>query len=369
MKTIALFTGYYVPHTGGVERYVYNISKQLRELGYRVIIVTAHFNDELKFIEESDKETIYRLPTYKLFLSRYPIIKKNKKYRELMKKIKEEKIDSIILNTRFWLTSYIGAKFANKNSIPRCLIEHGTSHFTVYNKVLDYLGHKYEHFLTNRIKKYVKDYYGVSKKAAEWLKHFGIDAKDVFYNCIDASEYKDFKKVQNDKIIISYIGRMLKEKGVYQLIDAYRLLKEKDYEIELVLAGDGPILNDIRNKNKDLMITGEIKHDKVMELLRETDIFVHPSESEGMPTAVLEAGLMKCAIVATPVGGTTEIICDDTMGKVCKLDSYDIANKVEELILNKEERKMIQKNIHNRVINNFVWNITAKKIIEKIEYK
>ena len=106
-----------------------------------------------------------------------------------------------------------------------------------------------------------------------------------------------------------------------------------------------------------------------MKLLYKTDIFVHPSMSEGMPTAILEAGLMKCAVVATPVGGTVEIINDDTIGKICKLDVQDIKEKVEELILNEEQRKQMQENIHNRVINEFTWKVATKKMVNTIKYK
>ena len=255
MKKIAFFSGYHLPHTGGIERYVYNVSKQLKTIGYEVIVVTTKYEEGLEWIEKTNEATVYRLPIYKLFSSRYPIINKNKKYKELIKKLEEENIDSIILNTRFQLTSYIGAKFAVKNNIPMCLIEHGSGHFTVYNKVLDYFGHMYEHLLTNKIKSMVKDYYGVSKKCNEWLKHFNKDTKGVFYNRIDENEYENEyennkeenkeNKNKKDKLIISYVGRMLREKGIYELLDAYNLLKEKYDNIELILAGDGPIFEDI----------------------------------------------------------------------------------------------------------------------------
>ena len=372
MSKIAFFSGYHLPHTGGIERYTYNLSKQLKQMGHKTIIVTSQYDRNLKNKEETDEATIYRLPIYKLFSSRYPIIMKNKKYREIIKELEKENIDSIILNTRFHLTSFIGAKFSKKNNIPACLIEHGSSHFTVYNKIFDYFGHIYEHKLTKKMKKLVKDYYGVSTQCNEWLKHFEIEAKGVFYNCIDEDEYEKYKdetKIEKNKIIISYAGRMLRDKGIYQLIEAYRILQKKYNNIELVLAGDGPILNDIKEKNGDIKITGKLNHDEVMQLLNKTDIFVHPSMSEGMPTAVLEAGLMKCAVVATPVGGTTEIICDETIGQICNLDSNDIADKIEDLILNKEKRKKLQQNIHDKVINSFTWKAATEKIINTIKYK
>ena len=55
----------------------------------------------------------------------------------------------------------------------------------------------------------------------EWLKHFNIEAKGIFYNSIDTSEGEKYKRYINkskDKIEITYIGRMIEEKGVLKLI-------------------------------------------------------------------------------------------------------------------------------------------------------
>lgn len=170
MKTIAFFSGYYLPHIGGIERYEYNLAKKLSKQNVKVIIVTTKYEENLKDVEEVEYATIYRLPIYKIFSSRYPIIRKNKKYKEVMVQLKQENIDYCVLNTRFQLTSLVGAVFAKKYHISMCMIEHGTSHFTVYNKVFDFFGHIYEHLLTNYIKKYVKEFYRSIKGLLQMAK-------------------------------------------------------------------------------------------------------------------------------------------------------------------------------------------------------
>lgn len=375
MKKIAIFTGYYLPHTGGVERYVCNLAKELNKQNNEVLVITTKYEKTLKEVEDLGYAKIYRFPIYSLFSSRYPILKKNKEYRKLIKKLEEEKIDSIILNTRFHLTSLMGAKFAKKQNIPACVIEHGSTHFTVYNKLLDVLGHFYEHTITNMIKSLVKDYYGVSLKCNEWLTHFKIKAKGVFYNCIDENEYETYKlsnyeKCEEGKVIISYVGRMIKEKGILEIIDAYKELEEKD-NIQLIIAGDGPLLKELKNKklNKNILLAGKLNHDEVMGLLNKTDIFVHPSSfAEGMPTSILEAGLMKCAIVATPAGGTAEVINKKELGTICKPSVESIKDSLEYYLQNEEERKQVGENLHVRVKENFTWKVMAKKIADEIKY-
>ena len=375
MQTIAIFSGYYLPHLGGVERYTYNLAKKLKNMGYKIIIVTSRYDENLKEIEDTEYAKIFRLPTYKIVSSRYPINKQNKRCKELLEMVKQENVNSAIIQTRFWTTSYIASKFISKNNIPACLIEHGSTHFTVNNKILDFFGEKYEHILTNSIKKRVKDYYGVSKKCTEWLKHFNIEAKGVFYNSVNSEEIEEYSKFINKdtgKINITYTGRMIEEKGVLRLIDAFKNLNEKYDNLELSLAGEGPILEKIIQENKDIKnihILGKISHDEVMKLLGRTNIFVNPSHfSEGLPTTILEAGLMECAVVATPMGGTTEIIFDDSLGYICGFETEEIQEKIEKLINEPEIVKDMSIKIKQKVKEQFSWDITAKKIAETIKY-
>lgn len=376
MKTIAIFSGYYLPHLGGVERYTYNLAKKLKQMGYNIIIVTSRYDKELKEIEETDYAKIYRLPTYKIVAERYPINKENKRFKEIFKMLENENIDSAIIQTRFWTTSYFASKFVAKNNIPACLIEHGSTHFTVNNKILDKFGEIYEHKLTNAIKKNVKGFYGVSKKCTEWLKHFGIEAKGVFYNSINIEEVEEYTKYiqkDSDKIIITYVGRMIEEKGVLKLIEAFKKLEKKYDNLELDLAGAGPILEKIIAENKDeknIKILGKLSHDEVLKLLGKTTIFVNPSAfSEGLPTTILEAGIMNCAVVATPMGGTTEIISSDDFGYICGFETDEILEKIEKLIRNKDEITKLSTNINDKVRKQFSWDVTARKIAETIKYK
>lgn len=375
MKKIAIFSGYYLPHLGGVERYTYNLAKQLHNTGYQVVIVSTRYDNELKEVENLEYAKIYRLPIYNIFKSRYPLLKKNKKCRDLLKKIQSEKIDSIILQTRFWTTSYIGSKFAKKNSIPACLIEHGSTHFTVNNKILDFFGEKYEHFLTNLIKRNVKDFYGVSKKCTDWLQHFNIQSKGVFYNSIDSSEFEEYNQSinkNNENVKIAFVGRLIKEKGVLKLIEAFDELKKNFSNLELNIAGSGPLYEELKNKEfkNNINILGNLTHDEVMKLLAKSDVFVNPSYfSEGLPTSILEAALMKCAIIATPMGGTTEIINSDQIGLICGFEIEDIINKLTILLNDKEYRTTLGENANNRVLSDFSWINTTKKLINTIKFR
>lgn len=366
-KKIVFFNGFYLPHLGGVERYTNKLCEELKKY-YKIIIVTTNYNKNITY-ETIDGIDIYRLPVYNIFKNRYPIIKKNKEYYKIIKKINDMEIDHIICNTRYYQTSLIGAEIAKNKKTDLLIIDHSSNYVTIGNKFLDKLGSFYEDYLTKKIKSYNPRFYGVSKKCNEWLKHFEINASGVFYNSIDKKVYDNFYSEKEDKkTIISYIGRIIPEKGIVNLLDVYEDLKEKYDNIELIVAGDGSILEKLKKNYKNVNFLGKIDYKEVMKLCAKTDIFVHPSMyPEGLPTSILEAGIMKTAVIATDRGGTKEIINNNKIGLIIEENKSDLKNKLIYLIENPDKVAELKENIHNRIIKNFTWEQTAKSVKEELE--
>ena len=97
-------------------------------------------------------------------------------------------------------------------------------------------------------------------------------------------------------------------------------------------------------------------------------LFRSPSHfSEGLPTTILEAGMMECSVVATPMGGTTEIISSDDIGYICGVHTEEIQEKIEKLILHQDEIKKLGKNIKAKIEKEFSWDVTANKIVNTIQ--
>ena len=373
-KEIIIFTEYFIPMLGGVERYTDKLVNELKSK-YNITIITSKL-DEVEEYEEKENVRIFRVPIHKIFKNRYALIKNNKKLKQIIKEMNKTKYDFLLCQTRFFPLSYFGVKYAKKNNIPVMVIEHGSSHFTVNNKVLDFLGHIYEHKLTNAVKKKCDLFYGVSERCVLWLKHFKIDAKGVLYNSIDQNDYDKYKdkyffKKNKKEINICYAGRLIKEKGLYELCDAFNKLS-KDYKnIKLQIAGDGPILEDLKekySKNKKIKFLGKLNFDNVMKLYNSCDIFVYPSMyAEGLPTSILEAGLMKCTVVATDRGGTVEVITNKKDGLICEENTESIHDNIKYLLDNPKIMEEYSEKLHKRIIENFTWNVTAEKLSKIIE--
>lgn len=209
---------------------------------------------------------------------------------------------------------------------------------------------------------------GVSKACCKWLEHFNIKAKGVLYNAVEISEYECYKSEikADENIKILYAGRLIEDKGILLLEEAYKTLKKKYFNIKLFIAGDGPLYKKLKQNEKIVML-GKLEHEDMMKQYITSDIFINPSYSEGLPTTVLEAGLMKCAVVATDVGGTAEIIEDGKEGLLCKPQVQDITEKLDALIKDKESRQNFVENLHKKVIKQFSWENTTKQLLDVIE--
>ncbi|MEO6000463.1 MAG: glycosyltransferase family 4 protein [Chitinophagaceae bacterium] len=376
-KTICFVSALFYPHSGGVERYTYQLSKKLVDMGHKVIVLTTN-TENVQSCEIMDGIIIYRLPIFSKLGSRYPVLKPNSDYFALLKTIKAESFDCFVINTRFYLTTLLGLNLARKKNIPAIIIEHGTGHFTINNKVFDFMGRIYENGITKRVKSYHPKFYGVSQACNTWLKQLGIEASGVLYNGVDANypiklgtNFKEKFNIPEKGMVVTYAGRLIKEKGAFEFLVAANHIACKNSGIYFFIAGNGPLLSDLMKKNSspgNIFILGSLDYDNIMSLLYQSDVLVNPSKyPEGLPTIILEAGINKCAVIATPQGGTTEIIINDDHGIMIRTgNSKDIVDSIIRLNENPHHLNLLANNIHEKIKKEFDWNVLAINFLKKL---
>ena len=365
-KTIVIFSAYYIPHLGGIERYLGNLIREFIKLGIRVILVTSNYQN----IEEETISTdmhIIRLPIFNAWKNRYPIPKINKDEKRLISKLDDYDIDAIIVNTRFHLTSHIGANYGHKHNIPVYLIDHSSNYVTVNSKFWDFFGNRYEDVLTHYLKRRVTGWYGVSKACNEWLKHFKIQASGVWYNSINTNQ-KLPKRKKHSGINFLYAGRIIKQKGVENILISFINLSKKHKNINLYIAGIGEELEYYKKtyNQKNIHYLNQLSFKELLEYYAMTDIFLYPSlYPEGLPTSILEAGLMGCAVIGTLRGGSKEVLFDYN-SMIVEENQESLEKAMDELLENPEKRKNLAKEMNKFVLNNFSWEKAAKKVLKDI---
>jgi glycosyltransferase involved in cell wall biosynthesis len=157
-----------------------------------------------------------------------------------------------------------------------------------------------------------------------------------------------------------YVGRLSAEKGVPVLFDSLQLLKSKGYVFELTLLGDGDARQDLEASAKEYGISqqvhfaGFVDQKTITDTLRSSDIFVLPSFAEGIPVALMEAMAMGVPVIATYVGGITELVIDKITGQmIYPSDKEGLANAIAYYIDNPDECKRISKNAREKVVAEF----------------
>lgn len=371
IKTVGIISAHYLPHLGGVERYVHNLADHLSARGYRIIIITSCLSG-MKQKETDGDIGIFRLPCYELMGGRLPVVRPDRVFRDMVRQLGDIFFDWMIVNTRLYILSAWASQYCKKNNIPMFLIEHGTAHMHFSNSVICKTGELYEHMLTAFIKKRCKTFYGVSGACNEWLLHFGIHAAGILYNAVHVEEYsdtytdyRDRLKLEKEDVIIAFTGRLIREKGIMKLVRAFLTLEGMEKNVWLVIAGDGDLAGEICQLNHShILMLGSIPHKEVIQLLREADIYCLPTDyPEGFPTAVLEAAMCKCCIVATGNGGTKELIVDDTYGYILKENTVcEIGKCLEKAVSDTRAAAQMAKKAHQRVLERFTWDHTINTL-------
>ncbi len=191
---------------------------------------------------------------------------------------------------------------------------------------------------------------------------------------IDANQYTHAERPHavNNPIKILFFGRMLREKGVQEFIDAAKLTIKKGFDAEFILAGRTDPINptSLRESELNAMLAGSDKIRwighcaDVLSLLKSVDVVCLPSYHEGFPRALLEGALMGCCLVATDIPGCRDIIEHEKTGLLVNPKSAeDLCRAFIVLLSNPDKISQFAETARLKVIENF----TNEKILPQYE--
>lgn len=187
--------------------------------------------------------------------------------------------------------------------------------------------------------------------------HNGVILKKSNLN-VDQAELKNTLGVNKEDSLMICVANLYKEKGIDYLLKAMPEVLKNNTNVKLVIAGDGPLHEELNTLSKELSVSDNVKflgkRNDIDSLLSISDIFVLPSLGEGFPFVVLEAMAAGLPVVATNIGGIPEIINDGQEGYLVKpADSGAIAESLKKLLLDTELFKKIADNSKARVEKEF----------------
>lgn len=201
----------------------------------------------------------------------------------------------------------------------------------------------------------------------EWKKFVNeITNKQVIvmHNAV----YVKSKKYNNKGNKITFLGRLGKRKGIYDLLSIINEINLKENGLKLYLCGDGDI-NQVKkyieksDLKENVIVTGWINSEEKEEILKDTIINILPSYHEGMPMAILETMSKGIPNISTNVGGIPRVIKNLENGIVINPGDKDaLKNNINMLINDDNLRENLSENAYSKIQKEYSIDAYNRKI-------
>lgn len=206
------------------------------------------------------------------------------------------------------------------------------------------------------------------------LKTLKIKDKNIFLikgSGVEPNKFPFCNELSDMKYpIILFSARLIKEKGILDLIEASKILLAKNILHEVWVAGSIDIgnpssltKNDVENLQKNLKTLNFLGYrSDIYSLLKQCSIVCLPSYREGLPKTLIEAAACGRIIVTTDVPGCREIVIHEKTGLLAKVQSpYDLSEKIEYILNNQEKVENIRREAYKNFLNEYTTEVVVTK--------
>lgn len=375
MKVTIITPVFPYPEAGvlpGIERHIQYLALSLKNLGINIQIITSFWNGGSKLDNYKGISIKRILDSKKLFgkigsfarlnnitLGLNFIAKKN--YKSFYNS------NLVILAQPFGFTKFLKIK-----KIPVVNISY---HYEEPKMFQEYFDLPFFHFLQKRQYKVHKNVVAISEFTKRSLiSEYTLNENDIKVIPIGVDSERFNSSKRSTKIrekygneILLYVGPIIYRKRVPVLLKAMIKVIKRFPDVKLILLGDGIYLKKYQNYakklkiNKNLIWKGFVYNPEYY--YASSDIFVFPSELEGFGQVITESMACGTPVICSDIPPMSEII--ENGGLTFNLnDSKDLAEKIIDLLENKEKRLLLAKNALTIVKEKYEWSIIAKEFME-----
>lgn len=365
---------------GGVQTFSLRFAAEAKKMAHEVWFLTTQ-KDSTGIHSQVESVPTIKLRAVQVMNGRLPVPYRISEMREaallISKYFRGQKDAIVVIQTRLYPTSILMALLCRFLNVRCIVIDHGSGHLFDGTSFIGSLANFYEHFSTLIIRLLGVQFYAVSKASQNWLKHFGIQNSSIVSNGVDASlldvKVKEFSSASKT-LHIAYCGRLIKGKGVIELIEAVEIASRDESvgDIQLKIVGDGPLFRDIEiaaNGSRRVEIVGALSHAETKNVIANSDIIVLASTyPEGFPTVALESAALGRIIIATQLGCGDGLLVDGYNGFL--LNSGSAQSIAESIIaaanLSSAEKVQFGFRIRDQAKASFLWSTIVKKFLSEM---
>lgn len=192
-------------------------------------------------------------------------------------------------------------------------------------------------------KKSIQEHYpSYARLHGEDSEHFETYYSTITLSDNAFSEPRDFSNYKGLTLVLSSVAMNSERKGEKVLIKAVKVCRDRGYDVKAIIIGDGSLRPSFEQYARELGISEFIEFtgllpssEEVRKVMLKADMFVFPTQGEGLPRGILEAMAIGMPVLSTPVGGIPEIIEPNYLFDPLDADAY--ANMICKLIDNPGE--------------------------------
>lgn len=377
MRIVMLSWEYPPKNIGGLSNHVHNLSRALTLLGHEIHVITCE--EGTSPLEENDDGIIvHRVTPYKIDTEDFTkwIMQLNFSMIEECIRIirKIGKID--IIHAHDWLSAYSAKALKWSFNIPMVSTIHATEEGRnngIKTDMQRYISSTewlltYESWKIISCSNYMKEQIISTFKVAEdkiWVIPNGVDSKGFDFE-FNPLEFRRNYALDDEKIIF-FIGRHVFEKGIQLLIDAAPRILSEYSKAKFVIAGAGPMTEELKYKVKQMglenkiLFSGYMNNEIKSKLYRVANIAVFPSLYEPFGIVALEAMAAGCPIVVSDTGGLGELVEHRINGmKMINGLTESLKDNVLALLNDNELCEHIKENAKESVKEKYTWEEVAK---------
>lgn len=366
---VLVLSDYFPPHIGGgVERAAYELSRRIAAQGHHVTVLTLNTR-KAPARESMEGMAVIRVDS--LDLTKTLGIQLGLSFAALpalWRLLKPGRWDLIHAHSLFFQLSLVGVLLARLRGIPVVTTAHLGPARDLGGRY-GLLSSLYEQTLGRAVLKCSTRVIGVSEAVARHVRGLGsAAAKTVAIpNGVDVEAFKPRRGAGKGETVI-FVGRLIFNKGPQFLVEALPAVATRFPEARFQLIGEGPLRSELETRvaraglGERVRFLGE--REDVPALLAEGDLLVRPSLLEGLPLAVLEAMACGLPIIATPVGGTPEVVKDGVNGFLVKPgDVSQLTERLCDLLADAALRRKMGRANRSLVEQGYSWDEIATRTL------
>jgi len=194
----------------------------------------------------------------------------------------------------------------------------------------------------------------------------------IIFNGVDTATFHQADGLhQRREVNILCVGRLIERKGQHHLLRAFANLRTHcDHPVRLTIVGTGDAEDALRHLVTDLGVTKEVvfagfvPREHMPAVYRQADIFVLPSQSEGMSIALLEGMASGLPVVVTDTGGTAELVKEGVNGLVVPWADVPALTEALGTLAEDGQRREHLGHASRRIAEGFGWSAISSKYVE-----